>query len=154
MPDPIPEPESYELVMLINRLAALMHKNMDIMLRPNGLARTQYLVLYYLYEPKSLPTSELVAKLQVEPATLSGIVDTLESKGLVVRVGHSGDKRRKNVLLTSSGIRLFKSIPIPRATMEQVLRKGIDPDDVHIMKAIGWQMLANLQDELKRQGES
>lgn len=148
----MPDPDSFELVMLINRLAALLHKNIDLKLKPYGLARTQYLVLYYLHTcGGSLPTKELVAKLQVEPATLSSIIDTVESKGLVTRVEFAADKRRKIIELTAAGRKLFESIPIPRAEMEQVLRRDIDPDDVHIIRAVGQQMLTNLEAELQKQ---
>lgn len=147
----MPDPDSYELVMLINRLAALLHKNIDLKLKPYGLARTQYLVMFYLSDAGgSMPTKDLVTKLQVEPATLSSIIDTVELKGLATRVEFAADKRRKIIELTEAGRRLFKSIPIPRATMEKVLRYRINPDDIRIVKSVGQQMLTNLEEELQK----
>jgi DNA-binding MarR family transcriptional regulator len=149
----MPDPDSYELVMLINRLAALLHKNIDAKLKPHGLARTQYLVMYYLYGPGELPTGDLVTKLRVEPATLSGIVDTLEAKGLAVRTGHATDKRRKDVKLLPAGRKLIEAFTPPRAIMEDVLRQDVNPDDVNIWRAVGQQMLTNLKKELEKHDE-
>src|ERR1700733_4252581 len=104
------EDASQELVALIKRLAVLLYQNIDVRLKPYGLARTQYAVLKHVGEAGDLPTSELLAKLQVEPATLSGLIDTLEAKGLVVRVEHVRDKRRKDIRLTTAGRKLLDTI--------------------------------------------
>ena len=142
---------SQELVALIKRLAALLHQNIDAKLKPYGLARTQYIILRNLYDAGTLPTGSLLEKLQVEPATLSGLIDTLEAKGLVVRVEHVEDKRRKDVQLTDAGRVTVDTIPPPGPVMEQVLRQEVNPGDVHILKAVGQQMLKNLEQELQKQ---
>ena len=98
-----------------------------------------------------MPTSALVAKLQVEPATLSGVIDALETKGLVTRKEHSADKRRKDVRLTSAGRKLVESVPPPGPAMERVLREEIEAGDVRILKNVGQHMIANLEAELHRQ---
>lgn len=147
------ETASYELVSLIKRLAALLHQNIDLKLKPYGLARTQYIVLKNLSEAGSLPMSELLPKLQIEPATLSGVIDTLEAKGLAERVENAADKRRKDVRLTALGRKSIETIPPPGPLIEKLLRENIDADDVHILRAVGQQMLSNLELELKKQGE-
>jgi DNA-binding MarR family transcriptional regulator len=124
------EEASYELVALIKRQAALLHQNIDARLKPYGLARTQYVV---------------------EPATLSGIIDTLEAKGLVTRIEHTEDKRRKDVQLTDAGRIMVDTIPPPGPVMERILRQEVNPGDVHILKAVGQQMVRNLEQELQKQ---
>jgi DNA-binding MarR family transcriptional regulator len=145
--------ESYDLVMLINRVAALLHRNIDFKLKPYGLARTQYLILIYLCHSEigSLPTSELVAKVMVEPATISGIIDVLENKGLVKRVSQPEDKRRKDVQITQAGRELFYKIPMPRLAMEKVLRRSIDPNEIQTALLVGEKMLVNLEEELQKE---
>jgi DNA-binding MarR family transcriptional regulator len=135
---------------LIKRLSALLQQNVDLWLKPYDLARTQYIVLHRLQDGP-LTASELATSMQVEPATLSGLVDTLESKGLVTRVEQAEDKRRKDVQLTEAGHRLVSTIPPPGPTMERALRNEVDPGDVHILKAVGLQMIKNLEQELRRQ---
>jgi len=148
------EATSSELVSLIKRLAALLHQNIDLRLKPYGLARTQYVVLWNLGNEGNLPMSELLTRLQVEPATLSGIIDALEAKGLVSRIENTTDKRRKDVRLTEAGHKLVESIPPPGPTIEKILRENINPEDVHILGAVGHQMITNLEAELRKQEDA
>lgn len=134
---------------LIRRLAILLYQNLDVRLKPYDLARTQYVVLHHLSANPGISTGELAEKMQVEPATLSGIADTLQAKGLVDRVSHTADKRRKDIRLTEKGERLFATIPPPGPAMEKVLLDGIDPTAAATMKAVGKQMLENLEKELE-----
>jgi len=147
----MPEQADYELMALIKRLATLLYQNIDQALKPYDLARTQYGVLHNLRESGSLPTGELVAKLQIEPATVSGLIDTLEAKGLVARIEHPADKRRKDVRLTAEGQRLIDGIPPLGPSLEEVLRQDIDDNDVYILRAVGRQMVANLEKQLRKQ---
>lgn len=145
------ETTDYELTVLIKRLAALLHQNIDLWLKPYDLARTQYAVLHALHERGSLPTGELLLKLQVEAATLSGLVDTLETKGLVERVEQAADKRRKDVRLTAAGRKLLAAIPAPGPAMERVMLHGVEHEQVELTKLVARQMLANLETELGKQ---
>jgi len=145
------EPESYVLTKLVKRLAILLHQNIDLWLKPYDLARTQYVILHALHEPGQLPTQELLEKLQVEPATLSGLLDTLESKGLVARVEQAKDKRRKDVRLTAAGRKLLVEIPPPGPVMEQAMLRGIGPHDAMRVREAAEIMLENLEETLRKQ---
>lgn len=147
----MPDRADFELLMLIKRLAALLQQNIDQLLKPYDLARSQYAVLYNLRDVDSLPAGELATIMQVEPATMSGLLDTLESKGFVTRTEQAGDKRRKYVQLTDSGREMIRTIPPPGPIMERALRSGIDADEVNTMKAVGHQMILNLEAELSKQ---
>ncbi|HEY4160646.1 MAG TPA: MarR family transcriptional regulator [Candidatus Saccharimonadales bacterium] len=139
-----------ELMSLIKRLAALLTQNVDLWLKPYDLARTQYIVLRRLETGMHI-ASELAASMQIEQATLSGLIDTLETKGLVERTENIEDKRRKDVQLTAAGRKLLAAIPPPGPVMERVLRRDVDPGDVHILRAVGQQMVRSLEAELQRQ---
>jgi len=138
---------------LLKRLSTLLYQNIDARLKPFDLARTQYVVLYHLYHDPKVSTGELAERMQVEPATLSGIAATLVAKGLIKRTDDATDRRRKNLRLTSEGSDLFAQIPPPRPVMEEILARGIPPRDVAAFKKTGYKMLENLYDELNRQEE-
>lgn len=146
----MPDRADYELLALIKRLAVLVQQNIDQWLKPYDLARSQYAVLYNLRDVDSLPAGELAARLMVEPATMSGLIDTLEAKGLVKRTEQAADKRRKYVQLTDTGREVVRKIPPPGPVMERALRNGIDADEVNTMKAVGHQMILNLEAELRK----
>lgn len=147
----MPERADYELLAIIKRLAVLVQQNIDLWLKPYDLARSQYAVMYNLRDVDSLAAGELASRLQVEPATMSGLIDTLEAKGLAKRIEQDGDKRRKYVRLTDAGREMVRTIPPPGPVMERALRSEIDADEVNTMKAVGHQMILNLEAELRRQ---
>lgn len=142
------EPD-YELITLIKRLSALMYQHIDMLLKPYDLARSQYVVLKHLRERGGLATSELLAKLRVEPATLSGLVDALEAKGLVRRVERLEDKRRKDVRLTPTGRKLLDEVPPLAPEVERILLADVNPRAAATFRLVGWHMVRNLECELK-----
>jgi DNA-binding MarR family transcriptional regulator len=147
----VPDRSDFELLSLIKRLAVLLQQNIDLWLKPYDLARSQYAVLHNLKGEESIPAGKLAALMLVEPATMSGLIDTLEAKGLVKRLEQTGDKRRKYVQLTPAGRELVATIPPPGPVMERSLRSGIDAEEVNTMKAVGHQMILNLESELRKQ---
>jgi len=56
---------------------------------------------------------DLAREISVSPATLCGIVDRLEGKGLVERARQTRDKRRVSVSLTPAGRRALARAPDP-----------------------------------------
>jgi DNA-binding MarR family transcriptional regulator len=147
------EPASYELITLIKRLAALVHQNIDVLLKPYGLARTQYVALYHLAARPGIKGLELAEIMMLEPATLTGIVDTLQAKGLVERIERSDDKRRKDIMLTKAGRELLMKIPPPGPGVESVLLDSIPEADVEVFKESARKMLQNLENELAKREE-
>jgi MarR family transcriptional regulator, organic hydroperoxide resistance regulator len=65
---------------------------------PGELSDAQYGLLFGLREHEVLPTSELALLADLSPATVTGMLDGLESSGLVTRVRSERDRR---VVLTS-----------------------------------------------------
>jgi DNA-binding MarR family transcriptional regulator len=68
-----------------------------------GLSLRQYAALHGIREGASSP-GELARLWQVTPAVLTGIVDRLESRGLVRREPDPKDRRRLRLALTEHGI--------------------------------------------------
>lgn len=59
-------------------------------------------------EPEGLSMGELSARLMVTGGNVTGIVDQLESEGLVQRAAHPSDRRAYQVRLTAAGRRQFR----------------------------------------------
>jgi DNA-binding MarR family transcriptional regulator len=64
-------------------------------------------VLYLVRATGSLPMSDLVARLGVTVPTVTGIVDRLVERELVVRRGTPDDRRRVTIEITPSGVELI-----------------------------------------------
>jgi DNA-binding MarR family transcriptional regulator len=86
---------------------------MDSVLRPYDLGSTQWYVLYQLANEGLTMQRDLVRMLQIERATLSGVVATLVRKGLVDQTPDFADQRQRMLRITRSGTKLWKELPDP-----------------------------------------
>ena len=73
----------------------------------------QLYCLLSLYENGPLPPSQIAKHIMVKSSTVTGIVDRLEQKGLVLRVRNSPDRRVITIELTDGGRKLAEHAPPP-----------------------------------------
>lgn len=66
--------------------------------------------LLTLTPEEPMPMNELAAQLACDNSNVTGIVDRLESRGLVARQPYERDRRVKHVVLTSAGKRMRRQI--------------------------------------------
>ncbi len=102
---------------------------MDSVLRPYGLGSTQWYVLYQLANEGPTMQRDLVRMLQIERATMSGIVATLLRKGLVDQVSDRVDQRQKLIRMTAAGTKLWGELP-DLAFIHTAAFDGIDDDEI------------------------
>lgn len=79
-------------------------------LAPAELTWTAFVVLWIAWIWGGAETRIIAEESGVSKATLSGVLNTLEKRGLVVRKQGANDKRLVVVVLTSSGTRLIKKL--------------------------------------------
>jgi MarR family transcriptional regulator, organic hydroperoxide resistance regulator len=72
-------------------------------LAAHGVTPTQYAVLKVLWEQDGQSAAELGARLLIDSATITGVVDRLQAAGLLERLPHSQDRRVHTLSLTSQG---------------------------------------------------
>ena len=84
---------------------------MDSALRPHGLGSVQWYVLHRLADAGPTIQRDLGRLLEIERATMSGIVATLVRKGLVEQVPDQADQRQKLLRLTDAGAKLWVTLP-------------------------------------------
>lgn len=99
---------------------------MDTVLRPYGLGSTQWYVLYQLANVGPTMQRDLVNMLNIERATLSGVVTTMVRKGLVAQAPDSEDQRQRMLRITRAGSKLWEALPNP---IEQILKVAFDDAD-------------------------
>ncbi|MGH7238531.1 MAG: MarR family winged helix-turn-helix transcriptional regulator [Candidatus Saccharimonadales bacterium] len=134
-----------ELVHSIKRLSVLMNRRIDDVLKAHGMARSQFQVLYLINKSGRLTQKQLLESLEVEPATLSGLIDTLESKDLVKRSVVVDDKRSKSLELTKSGQNIIAKIPHPGVIVEANMFRGVSTSDKNTFQLICSQLIRNLE---------
>ena len=109
---------------------------MDSVLRPYDLGSTQWYVLYQLVNEGPTMQRDLVRILQIERATLSGIVATLVRKGLVDQTPDPEDQRQRLLRITRLGMKLWKRLPDPTDLVRAVAFDGADPAELAIARRV------------------
>ena len=100
-------PSAPEVFVAITDLARRLRQFESRTLRESGLTPPQFFVLSLLSETDGRPLSELADLSSCTRATMSGIADTLENKGLIHRGPNPDDRRGTLVWLTDPGRSLF-----------------------------------------------
>jgi DNA-binding MarR family transcriptional regulator len=130
---------------------------MESVLRPHGLGTTQYYVLYQLANEGPTMQRDLGHMLQIERATLSGIVATLVRKGLVDQVPGSEDQRQRVLRITDAGMELWEELPDPLALIRAIAFDGSDAAELATARRVLQAATQRLNDHLaegKRSGNS
>ena len=72
-------------------------------LAPFGVTPVQYAVLQVLWEQDGQSGAEIGARLVLDSATITGVLDRLESLGLIERTADRADRRVQRIRLTAAG---------------------------------------------------
>lgn len=83
--------------------------------------------------------------MQVEPATLTGIIDGLVKKGLLKRSENKVDKRSNFITLTQTGETLLAKIPKLSEIIEKRMFAGVTKANKETTTCVIEQMIQNLQ---------
>ena len=110
--DKIPETTMGEVFELINRTAKNLRSIQRQTVSEVGLTPPQYGVLHLLWQKDERPFKELADALLCTRATITGIIDTLERKGFVIRKPNPADRRSLLATLTDAGRDLQHSTPV------------------------------------------
>lgn len=112
---PIWDPESLErgIVRSLRRIIRAVGLYSKELLRRRNLTTSQLATLRQLARRGALSAGDLARGISVSQATITGIVDRLESRGLVTRVRDMEDRRRVVIDLTEGGREVVATSPPP-----------------------------------------
>ena len=101
-----------------------------------GVTRAQWKVLFRLERQPGLRQIELADLLDIEPITLSRIIDRLEEAELVARVADPADRRAWRLHVTARAEPLI--VKLRRVADEMIAEAfaGIDPKDIEITRQV------------------
>ena len=101
-----------EVFELIDQTAKNLRNIQRQTVSDSGLTPPQYSVLHLLWERDGRPFKEFAEFLLCSRATITGIIDTLERKGLVERKPNPEDRRSLLATLTDEGRAMQQNTPI------------------------------------------
>jgi MarR family transcriptional regulator, transcriptional regulator for hemolysin len=96
-----PRSPQREFAFSLNDVARLLRTYADQRARQLGMTRAQWAVLARLESNEGLKQSELAEILDLQPITLTRLVDRLCANGLIERRADPGDRRVKRLYLTA-----------------------------------------------------
>ena len=99
-----------ETVMNVVRTGDLLFNRIGRLLRPLGVSSAGGLVLGLLRDHGPMPPSVLGDRLIVTRATVTGLVDSLDRRGLVRRTAHPSDRRSTIVEITPAGLDVLEKV--------------------------------------------
>lgn len=100
---------------------------------------SQYAVLSYLWQRGCGASSKQIAEvLYLENSTISGVLDRMQKKDLIVRVTNEEDRREVRIMLTEKGKQL-----------EEPVTKIIDEVNMEVLKCFSDEEVAVLKNNLK-----
>jgi DNA-binding MarR family transcriptional regulator len=97
------------------------------------LTKVQLIMLKILYSNDGQPQNDLALITNRDKASLARLIDTMERKGLVVRVPSKEDKRIKLVHITKKGMGYYERARPILADMIDNIQQGISPKDIKFM---------------------
>jgi len=99
------DPSALETCVVLLRTGSDLLTAFETILGKHDLSQGRFLTLIVMNrEPyQAINPSILAEKVGVKPATMTGLLDGLERKGLIKRLAHSEDRRKVSIRLTNTG---------------------------------------------------
>ena len=88
---------------LLGKAYQRVHQAAKRRLAPHGVTPVQYALLRVLWEREGQSGAELGERLQLDSATITGILDRLERAALVERRADPTDRRAQRIFVTARG---------------------------------------------------
>ena len=114
------QPEACRAWELLTRLFFAQRGQLPSLAGKLDLSPVQCHVLHLMQPDQPIPMGRLAETLACDASNVTGLVDRLESRGLIVRRASADDRRVKVIVLTPTGARL-------RAKLHQRLAAPPDP---------------------------
>ncbi|MFG2571587.1 MarR family winged helix-turn-helix transcriptional regulator [Streptomyces sp. NPDC048481] len=139
-PAALPDALTLEVVELIGEVVARFYEDYEDAAADHSLTGAQARLLSLLsLEP--LPMRKLAQKLKCEPSNVTGIVDRLESRGLVERRPDPADRRVKLAAATEEGRRIARGLRESLRFAREPLA-GLTEEERLVLRALLHRMLA------------
>ena len=114
-------------------------------LKRRGIAFKHYFYIRTLLEEDGISQVELSERVGMERATVTVVLDTLETHGIVTRTPHPSDRRKTNVFLTTKGRRMRSDILDSVGETNKIALAGISDTEFARFRKTLAKMIANVE---------
>ena len=134
----------YSLGYRVKLLSQLYTRRLNEAFSSYDITHFHWVVLCCLWEEDGLPTSVLGNRLRQVGGTLTGVLDRMETRGLVQRKRDQSDRRVWRIWLTDAGQELRETLtPIVLALREELLQ-GVTEEERRMLSRVVDQVITNL----------
>src|SRR5262245_58597523 len=130
-----PNPGSKEFPFLLNDVARMLRTFADQNVRRFGMTRAQWAVLARLQRQQGLKQSELADMLDLQPITLTRLLDRLSANGLIERRADPEDRRANRLFLMPAAGPLMEHLDQLGEELMATVLDGLDPSTVTVILA-------------------
>jgi MarR family transcriptional regulator for hemolysin len=141
-----PQPVKREIAFTIMDVARLLKTYADQRARQFGISRAQWAVLVRIERTEGLKQSELAELLDLQPISLTRLLDRLADNGLIERRADPNDRRANRLYLTPAAKPLLDRLSELGADMMETVLDGLDDKAIERML----KQLVALKDNLRR----
>ena len=140
---------SSSLCSMINKSALLHKRIMTQILQKYDLTYAQFQVIKTLQDHPGISAKEVLAYLDSDKATLSGILQRLEKRVMVHRKIDPNDRRLMHLSLTHKSETICNEVKALEESCEMSLIKGLSKKEVRIFQEAFETIIYNQQTKLK-----
>ena len=131
----------------IFRTATAVRKHMErAVLKSHSLSWSAFVILFVLRIWGKQESRVLAAEAGVSGGTLTGVLDTLERKGLASRHPVTSDRRRVEVVLTDAGTRVVNEVMPAINSVESRVTGGLDEDEKEMLARLLRKVLRSVEE--------
>jgi MarR family transcriptional regulator for hemolysin len=125
--------QNREILFTISDVGRLLRTYADQKARRHGMTRAQWAVLLQLERREGLKQSDLAEDLDIQPITLTRLVDRLCGNGLIERRPDPNDRRAKRLYLTPAARPLLDRIETQVEELAETVLAGLDTNAVGVL---------------------
>jgi MarR family transcriptional regulator for hemolysin len=140
------QPVKREIAFTIMDVARMLKTYADQRARQFGISRAQWAVLIRIERSEGLKQSELAELLDLQPISLTRLLDRLADNGLIERRADPNDRRANRLYLKPAAKPLLGRLSELGADMMETVLEGLDAKSIdRMLKELG-----TLKDNLRR----
>jgi MarR family transcriptional regulator for hemolysin len=129
----LPATPKREFAFMLNDVARLLRTCADQKASQYGMTRAQWAVLVRLDRSEGLKQCELAEMLDLQPITLTRLLDRLCDSGLIERRADPNDRRAKRLFLKPAARPLLERLGALGEELMSTALAGIDSESVELM---------------------
>lgn len=113
------------------------------------MTRAQWIILVWVDRKPGITQNELAQIVEVEPITVGRLIDRLEARGLIERMGDPKDRRVRRLRLREEARPVLAEIEAYRDEINTLLSTGLDEQTIEILRQSLLTMKATVLNEAR-----